>query len=108
MIDAGDTETGCTHQVIEEVDGSPVVVQKVLSVTSSDTAESLKEKVQHLEGLAFIEAIQKLAVPTTASYADAGISLESRNAQSREMKPFCQATLTIELKAITQDQTIVQ
>jgi hypothetical protein len=93
VIDAGETETGCTiHQVTEEVDGGPIVVQKVVSVSSSDTAESLKEKVQRLEGLAFIEAIQKLSVPTTTSYADAGVSIESGNALVERIKPFCKAT----------------
>ncbi len=93
MIDAGETETGCTiHQVTEEVDGGPIVVQKVVSVTSSDTAESLKEKVQRLEGLAFIEAIQKLAVPATTTYAYAGVCIESGNTLVERIKPFCKAT----------------
>ena len=36
VIDAGETETGCTiHQVTEEVDGGPIMVQKVVQVSGS-------------------------------------------------------------------------
>merc|ERR1712232_206713 len=45
VIDAGETETGCTiHFVTEEVDGGPIVVQKVVQVEANDTAETLKAK----------------------------------------------------------------
>ncbi len=48
VVDAGDTETGCTvHQVIEEVDGGDVVCQLKVPVTAADTAETLKSKVTH-------------------------------------------------------------
>ncbi len=54
-----ETETGCTiHYVTEEVDGGPILVQKSCSVLSTDTPDSLKTKVQSLEGEAFIEAIK--------------------------------------------------
>jgi folate-dependent phosphoribosylglycinamide formyltransferase PurN len=34
VIDAKETESGCTiHEVTEEVDGGPVVVQKVVKVS---------------------------------------------------------------------------
>ena len=60
VIDAKETTSGCTiHEVTEDVDGGPILVQKVVKVATSDTAESLKAKVQTLEGPAFIEAIQK-------------------------------------------------
>jgi len=58
VIDAGDKESGCTvHQVIEEVDGGGTVVQLKVPVTKDETAETLKAKVQKLEGAALIEAI---------------------------------------------------
>ena len=39
-IDAGDKESGCTiHQVTEEVDGGPIVVQKVVQIAEGETAE---------------------------------------------------------------------
>ena len=57
-----DHETGCTiHFVTEEVDSGPILVQKKCSVNKRDTISSLKEKVQKLEGEAFIEAIKSLS-----------------------------------------------
>ena len=58
----GDMETGCTiHFVTEEVDAGPILIQKNCAVSGSDTVESLKTKVQQLEGVAFIEAIEMIA-----------------------------------------------
>ena len=54
----GDKETGCTiHFVTEEIDGGPILVQKSCKVDPNDNVETLKQKVQALEGEAFIEAI---------------------------------------------------
>ena len=54
----GDTETGCTiHFVTEEVDGGPILVQKSCIVSPNDNIDTLKKRVQALEGQAFIEAI---------------------------------------------------
>ena len=59
VIKNGDPETGCTiHFVTEEVDAGPILIQKKCTVTSDDTVESLKTKVQALEGDTFIEAIK--------------------------------------------------
>jgi len=59
VLDAGDTETGCTvHQVVEEVDGGDAVVQMSVPVLPSDTAETLKSKVQALEGESLIRAAE--------------------------------------------------
>ena len=53
-----DKETGCTiHFVTDKVDGGPILIQKRCLVESDDTVESLKSKVQKLEGEAFLEAI---------------------------------------------------
>ena len=58
----GDMETGCTiHFVTEEVDAGPILIQKKCVVTRADTVESLKKKVQQLEGMAFVEAIEMIA-----------------------------------------------
>jgi len=58
----GDMETGCTiHFVTEEVDAGPILIQKKCTVATDDTVESLKTKVQQLEGMAFIEAIEMIA-----------------------------------------------
>ena len=61
-IDAGDSESGCTvHFVNEVVDGGDILVQKRCAIDPKDTAETLKTKVQALEGVALIEAIQQLS-----------------------------------------------
>jgi len=60
VLDAHETETGCTiHEVDAEVDSGKIILQKKCAVESGDTAETLKAKVQKLEGEAFIEALQK-------------------------------------------------
>ena len=59
VLAAGVTETGCTiHQVTEEVDGGPIVLQKRCAVLPDDTAETLKDRVQALEQTAFVEVLQ--------------------------------------------------
>ena len=59
VLDAGETESGCTvHLVTEEVDGGPIVVQRKVAVEAGETPESLKAKVQAQEGPAFIDAIR--------------------------------------------------
>ena len=58
VLAAGDKETGCTvHLVTKEVDGGPILIQKSCPVLDGDTVETLKERVQKLEGEAFIEVI---------------------------------------------------
>ena len=53
-----DRETGCTiHYVTANVDSGPILIQKKCEVQPGDTIESLKDRVQHLEGQAFIEAL---------------------------------------------------
>ena len=59
VLKAGDKETGCTiHLVTAKVDEGPILVQKKCPVLAEDTVGSLKEKVQKLEGEAFIEVIK--------------------------------------------------
>ncbi len=63
VIDAGETETGCTiHEVDEAVDSGKIILQKKCAVEPADTADTLKAKVQELEGEAFVEAIKNLQV----------------------------------------------
>ena len=58
VLKNNEKETGCTiHLVTDEVDKGPIVIQKRCLVDSDDTIESLKAKVQNLEGDAFLEAI---------------------------------------------------
>ena len=47
VIAAGKTRSGCTvHQVTEEVDSGPIVVQEEVEVVEGETPESLKAKVR--------------------------------------------------------------
>jgi len=59
VLGAGVSTTGCTiHQVTEEVDGGPIVLQKRCPVLPRDTAEILQSRVQALEQDAFVEVLQ--------------------------------------------------
>ena len=54
-----DLETGCTiHFVTDKLDAGPILVQKKCTVEQNDTALTLKQRVQALEGKAFLEAIK--------------------------------------------------
>jgi phosphoribosylformylglycinamidine cyclo-ligase len=52
----------------------------------------LKAKVQPLEGLAFIEALQKYCGSKVISYADAGVSIDAGNELVEVIKPACKST----------------
>ena len=59
VLDAKEKKTGCTvHAVIEKVDAGDIIIQKTCDVFLSDTAETLKARVQSLEVPALIEAIK--------------------------------------------------
>ena len=63
VLAAGVAETGCTiHQVTEDVDAGPIVLQKRCAVLPGDTVESLKDRVQALEQAAFVEVLQSWSV----------------------------------------------
>ena len=54
-----DSETGCTiHLVTPEVDEGPILLQRSCPVFEGDSVESLKKRVQKLEGEAFVEVIK--------------------------------------------------
>jgi phosphoribosylglycinamide formyltransferase-1 len=59
VLSSGTTETGCTvHQVTEEVDGGPIVLQLRCPVLAGDTVDTLKDRVQALEQNAFVEVLR--------------------------------------------------
>lgn len=63
VIQSGKTTSGCTiHFVTEELDGGPILCQKECPVYTDDTPEILKQRVQSLEGEAFIYAINKIGM----------------------------------------------
>ncbi|MCL9683749.1 phosphoribosylglycinamide formyltransferase [Legionella maioricensis] len=62
VLDSGIKETGCTiHYVTQQVDAGPIILQKKCEVLVNDTVDSLKHRVQELEGPALVEAIQLIA-----------------------------------------------
>ena len=59
VLAAGVAETGCTiHQVTEDVDAGPIVLQRRCPVLPGDTADTLKARVQALEQAAFVEVLK--------------------------------------------------
>jgi len=63
VLDAGVAETGCTiHQVTEEVDAGPIVLQLRCAVLPGDTVESLKDRVQALEQEGVVEVLRGWSV----------------------------------------------
>ena len=62
VLKGGDTESGCTiHYVTEEVDGGSILIQKKCQINKNETIETLKSKVQKLEGEAFVQVINNLS-----------------------------------------------
>jgi phosphoribosylglycinamide formyltransferase-1 len=69
VLDAGMKESGCTvHQVTEEVDAGPILMQKKCVVLPDDNKESLKARVQALEAEALIEVINSRVQKTRMSF----------------------------------------
>jgi len=61
VLKAEEKQTGCTVHFVDEIlDGGKILVQKTCEVSPNDTPESLKNKVQALEGPAMVEAIKKI------------------------------------------------
>jgi len=62
VLAAGDTESGATVHVVDEVyDNGPVVTQARVPVKSGDTPETLAKRVLELEHRLFPETLQKIA-----------------------------------------------
>ena len=100
VLEAGRKETGCTvHIVTKEVDAGPILVQHRCPVYFDDTPETLKARVQALEGEALVEAIRSFqfvkptsATSTALTYAAAGVDIHAGNALVDAIKPYCKAT----------------
>ena len=59
VLKRGCKVSGCSLIFIDEgADTGPIIVQKVCEIENDDTADSLKAKVQKLEGEALIEGIE--------------------------------------------------
>ena len=58
------------HEVTENIDLGPIIVQKKCPVYNSDNTDTLKKRVQHLEGEALIETINKFAENLIGPFSD--------------------------------------
>lgn len=101
VIKAGKKESGCTvHFVTEEVDGGPIVVQEKCIVSADETPDSLKAKVQVLEGAAFVKAIEMFRAGVCGpghhreviTYRAAGVDIDAGEDLVEAIKPMCKAT----------------
>ena len=62
VLKAGEKESGMTiHFISERADDGPIIIQKRCRIDPDETIETLKEKVQKLEGKGFVEAIKLFA-----------------------------------------------
>jgi len=62
VLKAKEKVTGCTvHIVTEEVDKGPILLQRQVPVLSSDTAETLKIRVQQAEQTCLVKVLQLYA-----------------------------------------------
>ncbi|WP_437882974.1 phosphoribosylglycinamide formyltransferase [Pseudomonas sp. LRF_L74] len=78
-LEAGDSEHGCSvHFVTEELDGGPVVAQARIPVRSSDTAESLAQRVHAQEHLIYPLAVRWFA-EGRLQLGDNGAQLDGQN-----------------------------
>ncbi|MCS7249769.1 MAG: phosphoribosylglycinamide formyltransferase [candidate division WOR-3 bacterium] len=62
VIESGAKFSGCTvHFVTEEVDGGPIILQRIVPVEDEDTPETLAERVLKEEHIAYPMAIRLFA-----------------------------------------------
>lgn len=90
------------HFVTEDVDQGEIVIQRECKVDDNETVDTLKAKVQALEGRCLIEvarrAQRKDLTPrskealTPVTYKDAGVDIEAGDNLVEMIKPFCKAT----------------
>jgi len=65
VLKSKDIESGCTiHYVTKQVDAGQIIMQKRCQIEKNETVETLKSKVQQLEGEAFVQVINKLGKQT--------------------------------------------
>ena len=61
VLASGDTISGATvHFVTAGVDEGPIILQQEVAVTTSDTVETLRTKIQTIESPLYIAAVKKI------------------------------------------------
>jgi formyltetrahydrofolate-dependent phosphoribosylglycinamide formyltransferase len=64
MRKTGNAKTGCTvHLVTPTVDSGPILIQKSCLISPEDTPETLKKRIQQLEGEALCECLSRAYAP---------------------------------------------
>ena len=62
VLDAGETETGCTvHVADHEYDHGPILLQRRIAIRPDDTVATLRRRVQAEERIAYPEAVRRLS-----------------------------------------------
>jgi len=68
VVSAKEQESGCTvHGVTRGIDSGPIILQRKVSLSPDETAESLQDKVRQIEGPALAAALTQVA----ASWSEA-------------------------------------
>ncbi|WP_412029718.1 phosphoribosylglycinamide formyltransferase [Deinococcus yunweiensis] len=68
VLDSGDTESGATvHLVTQGIDEGPVLAQARVPVLPGDTLDTLKARVQAVEGDLMLRAVQGLGTSVAAT-----------------------------------------
>lgn len=98
VLAAKETESGCTvHIVTKDLDAGPILVQKSCTIDPDETPETLKAKVQHLEGLALEEAINMYRESRGNStghetYKAAGVDIDTHGKIIKKIKTMAKET----------------
>lgn len=83
VLAAKESETGCTiHWVTTEVDCGGIVLQKRCGVEPNDSVDTLKAKVQTLEGVAFLEVIRMFATGQIGPTDSATVKSPAKKAEA--------------------------
>ena len=99
VLAAGKVKSGCTvHLVTEEVDGGPILLQEECDVLPDDSPDSLKARVQALEGPLFVRAVELMrtgknkVAKQILTYRAAGVDIDAGEELVERIKPACKAT----------------
>lgn len=66
VLENNESESGTTvHFVTQEVDKGAIIVQRACKIEPDETIDSLKKKIQKIEHIILLEAIQKLQIEST-------------------------------------------